>query len=70
MTRDAPPSNAERRAAACQVALDLARDLGFEPLHAGTLMRARLLEPMALMWINLAIPLGHGRGIAFGLLRR
>lgn len=57
-------------AAACQVAQDLARDLGFEPLYAGKLLRARLLEPMALMWINLAIPLGHGRDIAFGLLRR
>ena len=30
----------------------------------------RLLEPFALLWISLAILEGHGREIAFSLLRR
>jgi predicted dinucleotide-binding enzyme len=56
--------------AACAVALGLAQDLGFEALPAGPLRMARLLEPFGLLWINLALVRGHGRGIAFGLLRR
>jgi hypothetical protein len=30
---------------------------------------ARVLEPVAMLWITLAMG-GHGRNIAFGLLRR
>jgi 8-hydroxy-5-deazaflavin:NADPH oxidoreductase len=48
----------------------LAEEIGFEAIDIGPLARARLLEPMALAWITLAGPLGHGRDIAFGLLRR
>ncbi len=54
---------------ACEVAMGLARDLGFEPVRLGGLNAARMLEPLAMAWIKLAVG-GHGRNIAFGLLRR
>lgn len=50
--------------------LGLATDLGFEAVDAGPLSNARLLEPLALLWIQLAFRLGQGRDFAFGLLRR
>ncbi|MEM8540183.1 MAG: NAD(P)-binding domain-containing protein [Pseudomonadota bacterium] len=36
-------------------------DLGFDPLDAGGLTKARLLEPLALVWINQALAQGKGR---------
>lgn len=48
----------------------LAEDLGFEAVDAGPLNRARLLEPMARLWIHLAMTDGFGREIGFKLLRR
>jgi hypothetical protein len=48
----------------------LAADLGFEPVDAGPLRNARLLEPLAMLWISLAYVQGLGPGIAFKLLRR
>ena len=48
----------------------LAEDLGFEAVDAGPLDRARLLEPMARLWIHLAMTDGFGREIGFKLLRR
>lgn len=42
----------------------LLRDLGFEPLDAGALIRARLLEPLAMVWINQALLRGKGRNWA------
>ncbi len=56
--------------AAVQVALTLAVDLGFEALSVGTLDRARYIEPLARLWIELAMVRGQGRGIAFSLVRR
>lgn len=73
------PRYGDRRAAmvyagdddgAKRVAQQLAADIGFEPLDLGPLMTARYLEPMALVWIRLAITQKLGRDIAFGLLRR
>jgi 8-hydroxy-5-deazaflavin:NADPH oxidoreductase len=55
---------------ACAVAAGLAADLGFDPVAAGPLRNARLLEPLGMLWINLALVQGLGRGIAFKLLRR
>lgn len=55
---------------ACVTAVTLARDLGFEAVRVGSLSMARVLEPVAMLWINLAMVLGNGRDIAFGLLRR
>jgi 8-hydroxy-5-deazaflavin:NADPH oxidoreductase len=51
--------------AAKDIAMSLVRDLGFEPLDAGGLAKARLLEPFALVWINQAILRGKGRDWAF-----
>lgn len=55
---------------ACAVAAKLATDLGFDAVAAGPLKNARLLEPLALLWINLAMAQIAGRAIAFKLLRR
>ena len=56
--------------AAKQVAMGLARDLGFEPVDGGPLIAARDLEHLATLWIRLAYGLGHGPDIAFSLLSR
>ena len=55
---------------ACSTALSLAGDLGFDALHVGALSMARILEPVAMLWINLAIVRKQGRNIALGVLRR
>lgn len=55
---------------ACATAASLATDLGFDTVRAGKLDMARLLEPVALVWIRLAVVEGHGRDFALGLLRR
>jgi 8-hydroxy-5-deazaflavin:NADPH oxidoreductase len=52
------------------VAGKLAGDLGFDPVDAGNLEQARLLEPLALLWIRLAYAQGLGREIAFRLMKR
>ncbi len=46
----------------------LLQDLGFEPLDAGDLTKARLLEPMAMVWINQALMRGKGRDWAFAAI--
>ncbi|MBK7875262.1 MAG: NADPH-dependent F420 reductase [Planctomycetes bacterium] len=51
------------------VVLQLARDAGFEAVDAGKLQIARLLEPLAMLWIHLAYPMKHGRDFAFALVR-
>lgn len=43
----------------------LARRAGFEPIDAGPLRNAALLEAMAVLWIHLAIKGGRGRDWAF-----
>jgi predicted dinucleotide-binding enzyme len=48
----------------------LAQDLGFDPVDVGPLSEARLLEPLALLWMHLAVFQKQGRDIAFKLLRR
>jgi predicted dinucleotide-binding enzyme len=53
-----------------EVAARLAADLGFEPLALGPISSARYIEPMAMVWIRLALVQKMGRGIAFGLMRR
>ncbi|MFL6231887.1 MAG: NADPH-dependent F420 reductase [Thermoanaerobaculia bacterium] len=57
-------------AEAKSVAERLAADLGFDPVDAGNLEQARLLEPLALLWIRLAYTQGLGREIAFRLMKR
>lgn len=54
-----------------QTATQLAKDLEFENCYDfGGDDKVELLEKFALSWINLAIVQGHGRNIAFKLLKR
>lgn len=53
-------------AGAKRTTMALASDLGFDPIDAGPLSQARLLEPLAMLWISLAIKGGMGREFAFG----
>ena len=48
----------------------LTEELGFEAVDAGSLQAARLLEPLAMLWIHLAYAQEMGSGIGFKLLRR
>ena len=48
----------------------LAAELGFDPIDAGPLENARLLEPVAMLWIWLALKGGLTREIAFKLVPR
>lgn len=50
--------------------MKLGTDVGFEMIDAGELETARLLEPLAMLWIHLAYRGGLGREIAFRLMRR
>ena len=56
--------------AAKETVMALAADLGFEPVDAGPLTMSRYLEPMALVWIKLAITQGKGTNFGFALLQR
>jgi predicted dinucleotide-binding enzyme len=49
---------------------ELIQDVGFEVIDAGPLSSARLLEPLALLWISSAYRFGLGRDFAFNILRR
>ncbi|MCB0522631.1 MAG: NAD(P)-binding domain-containing protein [Lewinellaceae bacterium] len=54
-----------------EVAVKLAKDCGFgECWDFGGDDKAGLLEQLAFCWINLAIMQGHGRGMAFKLVKR
>lgn len=55
---------------ACAQVEELAAIVGFDPVRTGGLDTARDLEHLALIWIRLAYPLGHGPDIAVALLRR
>lgn len=52
------------------LASELAADLGFEPIDAGPLVKARLLEPLALLWLTLAFERDLGTNLAFKVIRR
>lgn len=45
-------------------------DLGFAPLDAGGITKSRLLEPLAMVWINQALFRGLGRDWAFAAVAR
>ncbi|MCZ8315306.1 NAD(P)-binding domain-containing protein [Phreatobacter sp.] len=47
------------------VAMGLLADLGFEALDAGDITKARILEPLAMVWINQAMARGKGPDWAF-----
>ena len=50
--------------------ISLANDLGFEAVDAGPLTMSRYLEPMAMVWIKLALAQKLGRNFGFALLRK
>ena len=50
--------------------LQLVSDLGFEGIHVGGLEYSRLLEPLAMLWIHMAVVKGLGPSFAFGMLRK
>ena len=51
------------------IVAQLSRDIGFDPVDSGPLVNARLLEPLAALWMQLA-SLGGNTDVAFKLLRR
>lgn len=53
-----------------QIVRELAIDIGFDVIDVGPLVNARLLESLALLWIELAFRQQMGPNIAFKLLRR
>lgn len=54
-----------------QVAEQLAKDIGFATCYDfGGDDKVELLEKFALSWINIAIMQGHGRNLAFKLVKR
>jgi 8-hydroxy-5-deazaflavin:NADPH oxidoreductase len=57
-------------AAAKTIVARLVEEIGFEPVDAGALAIARLLEPLAMLWIHLAYARGMGPDFAFNLVRR
>ena len=50
--------------------LSLVSDLGFQAVDAGPLRIARLLEPMAMLWIHMAINRGEPISRAFAVTNR
>jgi len=50
------------------VVMELVDKLGFQPVDAGPLKNARLLEPFAMVWIDQAMKCGRGRDFAFALV--
>jgi len=56
--------------AAKQTVMSLAADLGFDPVDTGPLAMSRYLEPLAMIWINLAYVQGMGPEFGFAMLKR
>lgn len=52
------------------VVRELIEDVELDPVDVGPLVNARLLEPLAMLWIDLAINQRQGPNHAFKLLRR
>jgi predicted dinucleotide-binding enzyme len=50
--------------------MELVGKLGFAPADAGPLKNARLLEPLAMFWIDQAMKRGRGREFALALVNR
>ena len=50
--------------------IKMVSDLGFDAIDAGGLMVSRYLEPLAMLWIHMAVNLQRGTDFAFALLKR
>ncbi len=48
----------------------LTNELGFDTIEVGELASARLLEPLAMLWISMAFRFGMGREFGMAILRR
>jgi 8-hydroxy-5-deazaflavin:NADPH oxidoreductase len=48
---------------------NLAEEIGFDAVTIGVLSKARLLEPLAMLWIHLSITSDLKRNFAFSILR-
>ena len=57
-------------AAAKLTVRQLIDDVGFEPVDAGSLTSSRYLEPLAMLYIHLAVRQGLGSNCAFKIMRR
>ena len=57
-------------AEAKQIVHQLVGELDFEPVDAGPLMSARYLEPLAMLYIHLAVKEGWGSNCAFKIMKR
>ena len=53
-----------------EMVVRLVSDAGFDALDLGGLRQARLLEPLAMIWIELARKRGHGPDISFVIQHR
>jgi predicted dinucleotide-binding enzyme len=53
-----------------KIVLRIVEQIGFESIDAGELSVARLLEPLAMLWIHLRYKTNMGTDFAFGILRR
>ncbi len=56
--------------AAKKIVRGLIEDAGLDPVDVGPLTSARMLEPMAMLWIDLAVNQKQGVNHGFKLLRR
>lgn len=56
--------------AAKEVVTSLAQEIGFEVVDAGALSVARLVEPLGMLWIHLALFQGMGPDFAINVIRR
>lgn len=50
--------------------VQLAQEMGFAPTDCGPLKHARYLEPLAVLWLQMAFHMGMGTEMAFTLLHR
>ena len=57
-------------APAKRVVTALAQEMGFEVCDTGPLYHARYLEPLAILWVDMAYLQGMGQDFAFKLIRR
>lgn len=52
-----------------EIVTRLAADIGFDPVDVGPLKSARYIEPLAMLWIDMAVLRGFGRNFAFQLVK-